>query len=123
MPSSLLGPVSNNHGGSGRYQSQGQYWRKTGLNSGRNIHLRNYGDLWNGFKAIGIQWVIRLAGGNEYDEGTVPEPLEPGEEEPGEEEPGVIVWREWIRKSLADREAELGVHDEMDEEDLMELRI
>jgi len=46
--------------------------------------------------------VIRLAGGNEYKEGTIPPPLEAGEEEPG-----LVAWREWMRKSRTDREEEL----------------
>ena len=41
-----------------------------------------------------IQWVIRLAGGNEYEEGSIPPPLEAGEEEPG-----VVAWRAWMKKS------------------------
>jgi transposase len=49
-----------------------------------------------------IQWVIRLAGGNEYKEGTIPPPLEADEEEPG-----LMAWRDWMKKSRADREEEL----------------
>ncbi|KAL2154125.1 hypothetical protein VTH82DRAFT_2801 [Thermothelomyces myriococcoides] len=49
-----------------------------------------------------IKWVIQLARGNEYKEGTVPEPLPPGEEEPG-----YRVWREWVQKSATEKEAEL----------------
>ena len=49
-----------------------------------------------------IKWVIRLAGGNNYKEGTIPPPLPPGEEEPV-----VRVWREWIKKTEAQKQAEL----------------
>lgn len=49
-----------------------------------------------------VKWVIRLAGGNEYREGSVPDPLPPGEEEPG-----YSVWREWSQKSKAEQRAEL----------------
>lgn len=46
--------------------------------------------------------MIRLAGGNEYKEGTIPDPLLPGQEEPG-----YRVWREWCQKSKAEQEAEI----------------
>jgi hypothetical protein len=49
-----------------------------------------------------IQWVIRLAGRNDYTEGTIPPPLAPGEEEPGE-----VEWREWVAKTAEEQEAEL----------------
>lgn len=49
-----------------------------------------------------VKWVIRLAGGNDYKEGTVPPPLAPGEEEPG-----VCVWRAWLQKTQEEKAAEL----------------
>lgn len=57
-----------------------------------------------------IKWVIRLAGGNEYKEGTEPPPLPPGEEEPG-----LIKWREWLAKTHPEREAELREHLKIDD--------
>lgn len=60
-----------------------------------------------------IKWVIRLAGGNEYKEGTIPEPLPPGEEEPG-----YRVWREWLQKSKAEQEAELEAEKETRRQEL-----
>ncbi len=49
-----------------------------------------------------IKWVIRLKGGNEYHEGTLPLPLEDGKEEPGD-----IFWREWLQKTQEERDVEL----------------
>ena len=46
--------------------------------------------------------MIRLKGGNEYHEGTLPLPLEDGKEEPGD-----IFWREWLQKTQEERDVEL----------------
>jgi len=63
-----------------------------------------------------LQWVIRLAGGNEYKEGSVPPELEEGEEEPG-----VVIWREWLRKTRSQREEEIQITEATLEEDLEEV--
>jgi len=39
----------------------------------------------------------------------------------GDEEPGLVTWREWLRKSKAEKEEELGVTEAMIKEDLEEL--
>lgn len=63
-----------------------------------------------------LKWVIRLIGSNEYREGTVPSPLEEGEEEPG-----VVAYREWAIKSRKEKEEEQGITEATLEEDLAEV--
>jgi len=49
-----------------------------------------------------IQWIIRLAGGNEYQEGTSPPPLPVGKEELGD-----VIWHAWLKKLKAQKETEV----------------
>lgn len=75
--------------------------RKTGASSGV---ITNRKKLQRFVERIprNVKWVIRLAGGNEYTEGTKPPPLEPGKEEPGD-----IAWRDWCSKTTEERQADI----------------
>ncbi|KAK0709812.1 hypothetical protein B0T26DRAFT_679179 [Lasiosphaeria miniovina] len=64
-----------------------------------------------------IEWVIRLAGGNEYKEGIRPPPLEPGKEEPVD-----VIWREWSKKTTKEKQVKL-VQEEADDDDLGDLNV
>lgn len=63
-----------------------------------------------------VKWVIRLAGGNTYQEGTEP-PLLPE----GVEEPAIAMYKEWLAKSSEERQEEDPTYREPGAEDLEEL--
>ncbi|KAK0645777.1 hypothetical protein B0T16DRAFT_457769 [Cercophora newfieldiana] len=67
-----------------------------------------------------IKWIIRLAGGNEYQEGTSPPPLEEGKVEPG-----VTAYNEWLKKEGQQRKAALAeaVWEDYEEPGIIEIEV
>lgn len=90
-----------------------QSWRKRRIAKSRGELEKEWTKEWTSYPQEklqrfverihgNVQWVIRLAGRNDYTEGTIPPPLPPGEEEPGD-----VEWREWVAKTAEQQEAEL----------------